>query len=267
MTKKKMKKLLSLLLTFILCFGNFSISCFAGEGIVATESMLGKIIAPYNTFLERGVWELLDYDEENEGTIIYTMKMDNGEITTIKQISSNDKIVLEVTEGDVTNVLEMYSDNTAVLDGNEISVRTIEETTEIQPRKLFDWRESSPYYGTPGIYTKQVSASTHNVLLEEAIVDIAVSVLIAYIGIYVPGFAAFMELCSAPADLMTLVKSTLALYDPETYQIYLKDARYEPEALYIQPGSGYLKWAQEFYYDRNFSNLGREVCQWGRTAQ
>lgn len=264
---KKMKKPISLFLTFILCFSQFSAICFAKEGIALTDSVLEKIIAPYNTFLEKGVWELLEYREDNDESITYTMKMDNGEIANVRQVLTNDVTVLEVTEGDTTNVLEMYSNNRAVLDGKEISVKTVVETNEVQPRKIFDWRESGPYFGTPGIYTKKLTTSDHNVLLEQAIADIAVSVLIAYIGIYVPGFAAFMEICSAPADMMTVVKSTLALYNPETYQIYLRDARYEPDTLYIQAGSGYLKWTQAFYYDKNFSKLGRELCQWGRTAQ
>lgn len=73
--------------------------------------------------------------------------------------------------------------------------------------------------------------------------------MILYINAYFPGFATFIGELAAPAEFMSFVKDTYELNDPNTYAIYLKDIRAEPEKEYITSGSGYLKWEQVFYFD------------------
>lgn len=265
MRNKSMKKFISILLVFALCVTQYSL-VFAGSSIKLTKNMLEKIIVPYSSFLESGVWDLLEYDEIEAGKISYKMRMDNDQVITVLQTEDKNGLVLEVTEGRKTNVLEILPDKTAYIDGHEVRVETNEFVVNTQTRQLFNWRESGPYYGTPGIYTKQVSRSEHNVIVDQAIADFTSSLLIAYISIYVPAFGVYMETISRPAAAINAVIETYQMFDPNSYAIYLEHTMFEPAALYITPGSGYLKWVQTFYFDEDYEEFAYDMVQWGRTA-
>lgn len=265
MRNKGMKKFISVLLVFALCVTQYSL-VFAGSSIKLTKDMLEKIIVPYSSFLESGVWDLLEYDEVKAGEISYKLRMDNDQIITVLQTEDKNGLVLEVTEGRKTNVLEILPDKTAYIDGHEVRVETDEFVVNTQTRQLFDWRSSGPYFGTEDMYTKQVSRSEHNVIVDQAIADITSGVLIAYISIYVPGFAVYMEYLARPAAAMNAVIRTYQLLDPESAAIFLVQTRFEPAATYIQPGSGYLKWVMEYFMDADHDTLSHSTVQWGRTA-
>lgn len=265
MRNKGMKKFISVLLVFALCLTQYSL-VFAGSSIKLTKDRLEKIIAPYSNFLESGVWDLLEYEEIKDGELFYKMRMDNDQIVTVSQTEGKNGLVLEVTEGNKVNVLEILPDKTAYIDGREVRVESNENVVITETRQLFDWRESGPYYGTPGIYTKQVSRSEHNVILDQAIADFTSSLLIAYVSIYVPAFGVYMETIARPAAAINAVIETYQMFDPNNYAIYLEHTMFEPEALYITPGSGYLKWVQAFYFDEDYDDFAYDMVQWGRTA-
>lgn len=264
---KKAKKVISVFLATLISL-SCSVISFASDEITVTQEMLDKIASPYDSFLANGSVDLIEYVQNEDGSIYYEMRISEDLISAITQTETNEKTILEITEGDITNTLEIYNDNTVVLDGNEVIYDSGEQPVDMPtPYISFEWRESEPYYGSPHMYTKIVAQGYHNVLLEDQISNIAVNALLSILTAGISPFASFIKSISAPLEYVSFIKSTYELTDPHTYAIYMRDIRSEPEAEYIQPGSGYLRWDQIYYYDEDYTDFGYTKTQWGRLAQ
>jgi len=105
-----MKKYLCIILT--LSFSillNFQIGLAVSE-IAVTEEMVGKIAYPYNRALQNGTWKLLEYVENEDGSIEYAMQLNEETVSTVKQQREGDKYILEISENGMENIMTVDVD-------------------------------------------------------------------------------------------------------------------------------------------------------------
>lgn len=129
------RKIILVLITY---FSFHSYVCHAAEKINVTDEMISKIAYPYNQALANDTWDLIEYRENTDGSIEYTIQF-NDEITSaIKQTIENDKYVLDITENGLKNriTIDIDAEKKQILDEQQLLSEFIEKETAAPETKF-----------------------------------------------------------------------------------------------------------------------------------
>ena len=105
-----MKKYLCIILTLLLSILLNLQICLAVSEIAVTEEMAGKIAYPYNRALQNGTWKLLEYVENEDGSIEYAMQLNEETVSFVKQQREGDKYIIEISENGMENIMTVDVD-------------------------------------------------------------------------------------------------------------------------------------------------------------
>ena len=260
-----MKKMMTIILVFIIAMGNLYMA-YANTKIEVTEKMAEKIAFPYNVLLQRGDWELLEYEETSDDVLNYKMRLSNGTISTVEQTKKNGTYVLNISENGLSNTIKVdIHENIleAVIEDDIVSMEGQEKYLGLNndSRSYVEYRTSEPYYGSPRMYTNILGRNNTNVLLEDTIQDITITALVAAAA-QIPTIGTAISLEADMVDFFSALKNLLVAYDPTVNAIYAVDYKIGLENPPTE--GGYFKKETVFYYNVSRTEFAKATHLWAR---